>query len=54
MRQMTLTQSGAPGCFYMDLSILYLLLVVTGVMHEVDDAYSIRSTWLFLHGFVNT
>ena len=23
-----------------------LMLVVTGVMHEADNAYSIRSTWL--------
>ena len=23
-----------------------LMLVVTGVMHEADSAYSIRSTWL--------
>ena len=29
----------------MNLS-LFLLLAVTGVMHEADDAYSIRSTWL--------
>ena len=30
---------------HLDLSKLKLLLAVTGVMHEADDAYSIRSTW---------
>ena len=29
---------------HLDLSKLKLL-AVTGVMHEADDAYSIRSTW---------
>ena len=28
---------------YMDLSLGFI--TVTGVMHEADDAYSIRSTW---------
>ena len=40
---------------YMDLSLGFVtwiclnlnwLLAVTGVMHEADDGYSIRSTWL--------
>ena len=33
------------GFFHLDLSILFLLLVVMGVMHEADDAYSIQSIW---------
>ena len=34
---------------YMDLSILYFIAneAVTGVMHEADNAYSIRSIWSY-------
>ena len=34
-------------CFRTVLSLFYqLLLVVMGLLHEADNAYSIRSTWL--------
>ena len=38
--------SGFEGCSNWNVTLVPLQLFVTGVMHEADNAYRIRSTWL--------